>query len=166
MFGGKEGMMYKRIMVPLDGSELAERVLPHVNTFVSAFPATSAVLVRVVEPSPSLFDDTASISSTSREKMIADIKQIDEKRKLDAAAYLDGVIQKVTSEGGKFTSVVLSGRVAERLAEYIEKQDMDLVIIATHGRSGISRWVRGSIAERVLTASRCPVLLVRPESDK
>ena len=155
--------MYNRIMVPLDGSELAERVLPHVNAFVSAFPEASAVLVRVVEPSPSLFDDTASISSTSREKMIADIKRIDEKRKSDAAAYLDGVIKNSTSEGGKFTSVVLSGRVADRLAEYIDKQDMDLVIIATHGRSGISRWVRGSIAERVLSSSRVPVFMVRPD---
>ena len=153
--------MYKRIMVPLDGSDLADRVLPHVKALMSAFPSAAAVFVRVVEPSPSIFDDTASISSTSREKMIADLKRIEEKRKSDAAAYLEGVVQKVTSEAGECTSVVLSGRVADRLAEYIENQDMNLVIIATHGRSGISRWVRGSIAERVLGASRVPVLMVR-----
>jgi len=153
--------MYKRIMVPLDGSELAERVLPHLKALHSAFPEASAVLVRVVEPSPVIFDDTASISSTSREKMIADLKRVEEKRKSDAAAYLDRVIQKMTSEEEKFTSVVLGGRVADRLAEYIENQDIDLVIMATHGRSGISRWVRGSIAERVLSSSRVPVLMVR-----
>jgi len=156
--------MYKRIMVPLDGSELAERVLPHVKAFLSAFPAASAVLVRVVEPSPVMFDDTASISSTSREKMIADIKRIEEQRKVSAAVYLDGVADRMKHEGVGLTSVVLTGRVAERLAEYLENQNFDLVIIATHGRSGISRWVRGSIAERVLSSSRVPVVMVRPES--
>ena len=64
-------------------------------------------------------------------------------------------------EGVDLRNEVLIGRVAERLAEYIESQEMDLIIIATHGRSGISRWVRGSIAERVLSSSHVPVLMVR-----
>ena len=158
--------MYKRIMVPLDGSELAEGVLPHVKAFVSNFPVESITFVRVVEPAPMIFDDTASISSTSREKMIADTKRIEEHTKLVASEYLDGVANRMKREGVDFQSEVLTGRVAERLAEYIESKGIELVIIATHGRSGISRWVRGSIAERVLSSARIPVLMVRPGSGK
>ena len=59
---------------------------------------------------------------------------------------------------------VLVGRVAESLADYTETKGIDLIVIATHGRSGISRWVRGSIADRVLRFSPVPVLMVRANS--
>ena len=159
--------MYKRIVVPLDGSDLAERVLPHVQNCMEGFQPDSVVFVRVVEPVPTIFDDTAAISSsTSREKMIAYTQKVEEERKSAAAEYLDGVRHRMKGEGVDLRSEVLVGRVAERLAEYIESQAMDLIIIATHGRSGISRWVRGSIAERVLSSSRIPVLMVRPDTGK
>ncbi|CAB5091218.1 hypothetical protein D3OALGA1CA_904 [Olavius algarvensis associated proteobacterium Delta 3] len=157
--------MYKRIMVPMDGSDLAERVLPHVHSFLEGFRPDSVVFVQVVEPAPVIFDDTAAISSsTSREKMIDYAQKVEEQRKSAAAEYLDGIVHRVKGEGVDLRSEVLVGRVAERLAEYIESQAMDMIIIATHGRSGISRWVRGSIAERVLSSSRVPVLMVRPDT--
>ena len=158
--------MYKRIMVPLDGSELAEGVLPHVKGFIAGFPVESVVFARVVEPAPTIFDDTASISSTSRQKLITNTLRIEEQRKSAAAEYLDGVVDQMKCEDVDLRSEVMTGRVAESLTEYIESQGMDLVIIATHGRSGVSRWVRGSVAERVLSSSRVPVLMVRPGSAK
>jgi len=56
---------------------------------------------------------------------------------------------------------VLVGNVSDSLVDYVDANEIDLVLIATHGRSGLSRWVRGSIADRVLRSSRAPVLMVR-----
>lgn len=119
------------------------------------------VLVRVVEPAPMKFDDTASISATSRELLVENIRRVEEKRQSAAFEYLKSVERRLKHEGVKITAEVLVGRVAESLAEYTETKDTDLIIIATHGRSGISRWVRGSIADRVLRFSPVPVLMVR-----
>ena len=153
--------MYTNIMVPLDGSELAECVLPHVEGFITACQVKSIVLVRVVEPAPTRFDDTASISATSRELLAENIRRVEEKRQSAALEYLNAVARRLTQEGVKISAEVLVGRVAESLADYTEKKAIDLIIVATHGRSGISRWVRGSIADRVLRFSPVPVLMVR-----
>ncbi|MFC1799208.1 hypothetical protein ACFLZL_05335 [Thermodesulfobacteriota bacterium] len=80
--------MFKKIMVPLDGSELAECVLPHVESFISACQASFIVLVRVVQPAPTLYDDTAAISNVSREKMIENTRRIEDGRKTAATQYL------------------------------------------------------------------------------
>jgi nucleotide-binding universal stress UspA family protein len=151
-------------MVPLDGSELAECVLPHVEGFIAECRVKSIVLVRVVEPAPTRFDDTASISATSRELLIENIQRIEEKRRSEAFEYLNSVEHRLRREGVKITAEVLVGRVAESLADYTETKGIDLIVIATHGRSGISRWVRGSIADRVLRFSPVPVLMVRANS--
>ena len=153
--------MYTNIMVPLDGSELAECVFPHVEGFIAECRVKSIVLVRVVEPSPTKFDDTASLNATSRELLVESIRKIEEKRRSAALDYLNSVARRLKREGLKLTAEVLVGGVAESLADYTEKSDIDLIILATHGRSGISRWMRGSIADRVLRFSPVPVLMVR-----
>jgi nucleotide-binding universal stress UspA family protein len=157
--------MYKKIMVPLDGSKLAECVLPYVESFITGFQVSSIAFVRVIEPSPTRFDDTASLSSTSRDKMIETTKRIEEQRKSNAAEYLEGAAGRLKHEGVVLETEVLIGSVADSLAEYTETNGVDLIIIATHGRSGISRWVRGSIADRVLRFSRVPVFMI-PADDK
>lgn len=153
--------MYTSIMVPLDGSELAECVLPHVEGFITACQVKSIVLVSVVEPAPARFDDTASISASSRELLAENIRRIEEKRRSAAFDYLNSVERRLKHEGVKITAEVIVGRVAESLADYTETKGIDLIIIATHGLSGISRWVRGSIADRVLRFSPVPVLMIR-----
>lgn len=155
--------MYKKIMVPLDGSELAECVLPHLEKFITSKQVTTVVLVRVVEPESTIFDDTAVLSSKSRDQIIKNARIIEEKRKSNAAAYLEGVVSRLKRNGVEIKTAVLLGRVADSLADYIETNGIKLIIIATHGRSGISRWVRGSIADRVLRFSRVPVLMVQAD---
>ena len=148
-------------MVPLDGSKLAECVLAHVEGFITGCQVSSIVFVRVVEPAPTKFDDTAAISSSSREKLIENTRRIEEDRKSAAGQYLEGVAGRLKPEGVILKTEVLIGRVADSLADYTETNEIDLILIATHGRSGISRWVRGSIADRILRFSRVPVLMVR-----
>ena len=152
--------MYEKIMVPLDGSELAECVLPHVDGFVKSSQVKTIIFVRVIEPTRYLAaSPTASpqFSQTMQETA----KMAEEEEKLSAEKYLKGVLSRFKQGEIKYKTDVLVGKVADSLVDYAEANKIDLVLIATHGRSGISRWVRGSIADRVLRSSCAPVLMVR-----
>ena len=146
--------MYKKIMVPLDGSELAECVLPHVEAFIEGCQVNQFVFVRVVEPAATFYSGDYPISpeamrarETAGEKIARD--------------YLDQVVSRLQHESTELHSEVLIGNVADSLADYAEINKFDLILIATHGRSGVRRWVRGSIADKVLRSSNIPVLMVR-----
>ena len=158
--------MYANIMVPLDGSDLAECVLPHVEKLIASGLVRTVALVRVIEPAPTRFDDTAALSSASRDQIIEGTRFIEEKRKSDASAYLETAAGRLKSNSVQIRTEVLFGRVADSLAEFTETNGIDLIVIATHGRSGISRWVRGSVADRVLRFSRVPVLMVQAGSSR
>jgi len=145
--------MYKKIMVPLDGSELAECVLPHLAALAEGGKVRNIVFVRVVEPFHLPTGDFVI-----DQKQIA---KIETENKIAAEAYLKQVVSRVKYEGISVESQVLFGRVAEGLADFAAKNQVDLIVIATHGRSGVSRWVWGSVADRVLRSSCVPVLMVR-----
>ena len=151
--------MYEKIMVPLDGSELAECVLPHLKGFIKGCHVSNVVFVRVVVPPvllhygedlirPEIYEETESAMQSA------------------AKDYLDQIKNRLKYEGTELHSEVLVGRVADSLADYTEKNDIDLILIATHGRSGVTRWVRGSIADKILRYSNVPVLMVRAPGTK
>ena len=148
-------MTLKKIMVTLDGSELAECVLPHVEAFLKAFPNSNVVCVRVVEPIQINLD--AEIYSKKK----INISAMESERKSAAKDYLATVIERIKGDSSKLNSDVIVGRVAESLTDYAKKNNIDLFIIATHGRSGINRWVRGSIADKIIRSANVPVLMVR-----
>ena len=146
--------MYKKIMVPLDGSELAECVLPHVEAFISQCQIRTIVFVRVIE----------SITPAVAGEYAINLEELESRegaRKSDAGNYLKQIIDRMTPGETKLETDVLVGRAADRLADYAENNDVDLILMATHGRSGMSRWVRGSVADRILHAASIPVLMVR-----
>ena len=145
--------MYQKILVPLDGSELAECVLAHVDVLARGCQAKSVVFIRVVEP----------IRQTGGEYMMDQdqVKKIESESKQDAGEYLKKISAKVSLGGAVVKTEVISGRPAEILAEYATKNQVDLIVIATHGRSGVSRWVWGSVADRILRSACVPVLMVR-----
>jgi nucleotide-binding universal stress UspA family protein len=150
--------MYKKIMVPLDGSELAECVLPHVEAITAGCKITSVVFVRVMSP----IQLTASIPSDgifgfSEEKL----EQMEEQRKQTAVAYLKKIVESTRLEGAVLSYEVLKGPVANTLAHWAESNGVDLIAIASHGRSGVSRWVMGSVADRILRSACVPVLIIR-----
>jgi len=156
--------MYKKIMVPLDGSELAECVLPHVDGFVTGCQVEMVIFVRVIEPIHYPAANPASSPQFSQ-TMKENAKIMEEEERSSAARYLKGVISRVKQGGIKYKADILVGKIADSLVDYAEANEIDLVLIATHGRSGISRWVRGSIADRVLRSSCAPVLMVRADSN-
>ena len=148
--------MYKKILVPLDGSELAECVLPHVESIAQGCGVQNVVFLRVVESfhMPSGGDGGAYFSEK-------DIKRINSENRATAESYLSQLVNRTKYDGVAAKSEVLTGKAADSIAEYATKNAIDLIIIATHGRSGISRWVWGSVADRILRSACVPVLMVR-----
>ena len=150
--------MYKKIMVPLDGSELAECVLDHVEIFIKECKVDKVVFIRMVEPFTFPF---AASEPSPVLKEIEKMNKMDEMRRSKAEEYLKQVADRFKNENTQIHTKAMIGSVPEGLIEYMGESRIDLVIMATHGRSGVSRWVRGSVADRVLRASFVPVLLVR-----
>jgi len=150
--------MYKKIMVPLDGSELAECVLPHLEAFIEGFKTSNVILVRVVEPEKS-YTGEYGISPDLLVKRELESKS-------SAKNYLDNIVKRLKHDGTALHTEVLEGRVTESLADYAKKNDIELILIATHGHSGVTRWVRGSVADKILRSANVPVLMVRAPGTK
>ena len=144
--------MYKTLVVPLDGSKLAECVLPHVETLAKGCHVENIIFLRMVEP----FTRVAGEVFTQEQ-----IKRINSEMISEAEGYLQTLLKGLRYNGVKTKSEVIVGRPAEGIAEYATKANADLIIIATHGHSGLSRWVWGSVADRTLRSSCVPVLMVR-----
>ena len=145
---------YQKIIVPMDGSQLAECVLPHVEAIALACQVGAVELVRVV-PLVELHIKGGMPVSDSQEK------ELNEEAVEEAKTYLNKVKKILAKKGIPVTTKVLTGPTAKVLADYIDKSGADLVIISTHGRSGPSRWVWGSIADRLLHSTCTPILMIR-----
>ncbi len=147
--------MYQKILVPLDGSELAECVLPHVESIARGCGVQNVIFLRVVEPfyMPSGGD---GVSFSDK-----DIKRINSENRTAAESYLSQLASRTKYDRVNVQSEVITGKAADSIAEYVTKNEVDLIVIATHGRSGVSRWVWGSVADRVLRSACVPILMVR-----
>jgi nucleotide-binding universal stress UspA family protein len=146
--------MYKHIMVPLDGSKLAECVLPHVESIAMTCEAGKLSFVRVVTPLRLYEGDESRIPAAERQRLEADSMEV-------AKKYLDQLMKQTKYDNVTAQSVVLFGNINEQLIDFADKNEVDLIIIATHGRSGPSRWVWGSVADRILRSACVPALMVR-----
>jgi nucleotide-binding universal stress UspA family protein len=147
--------MYTKILVPLDGSPLAECSLEHLKTVVQGqgAPSPQVILLRAVEPVSS--NDAAALAQAGY--MIADV----EARKADEAKeYLFKMVDRLSKDGIAARDVVVFGRAAEAILDYAQKNGIDLIVMSSHGRSGISRFAFGSVSDRVVRHSTIPVLLV------
>jgi len=151
--------MYQKILVPVDGSQLAECVLPHVSAIASGCQVRDVLLVRVVEPFQP--PPGKGYEGLFPEDLKEEQERFEAGEKKAAQEYLSQVTARLRSEGRSVQSQLLVGRVAESVADFAEKNGVDLIVIATHGRSGVSRWVWGSTADRILRSSCVPVLMVR-----
>jgi nucleotide-binding universal stress UspA family protein len=167
--------MFDRLLVPLDGSELAETVLPHVAQLGQSC-AGEIILLRVIAPPG---DGTRALYESLRLDMpVAPRPELVEGRtavqhpiyreqemaSLQAAAQrsLTRAKERLSEAGVDARVKVLFGRPAEKIVEYAHSEQVDLIAMVTHGRSGFRRRVFGSVAEKVLRTTTLPVLLVRP----
>ncbi|MGE5303363.1 MAG: universal stress protein [Alphaproteobacteria bacterium] len=142
--------MYTRILIPLDGSKTAEEVLPYAHTLAAKLkvPVELIGVIDIVELAVHISAEKARYL----EKMI----EQEERRSMD---YLKGIAN--TFPGLSVNCVIEKGRAAEAIIDKAGADKGTLIAMATHGRSGIDRWVLGSVAEKVLRAANNPLLLVR-----
>ena len=152
--------MYKKVLVPLDGSALAECTLSHVKNLFKDGSVGEVTLLNVVKVDL----PWAAMKSAQSPQEI----NIDAIRKpLFAASrkYLADMESRLVSEGIKVKTESLEGnRPADTITENAQKKGMDLIIIGTHGHTGLKKLMLGSVAFGVLHQSHIPVLLIRPES--
>jgi nucleotide-binding universal stress UspA family protein len=151
--------MYKKILVPFDGSERAECVLPHVAAVAKGCGAKEVFLVGVTERVTG-FRAIDDYSQPSGERLIPEAVGKKEKQ---AQAYLDKIAKTLQAKGIKTRTEVLLGKPAEEILIYANRIGCDLIIMASHGSSGLSRWTHGTVAERVFRATLVPILMVKAE---
>ncbi len=145
--------MYKRILVPLDGSSLAEQALPHALAQAERFGA-EIVLLKVLEPLPEpVFSSPAAVQTA--EKMSAAL----------ARDYLEGVARGIREQGIPVQVETVEGRPYVAIIRYAEGQQIDLIVMSTRGHSGFSRWLLGSVADRVVRGATVPLLLVQCQEE-
>jgi nucleotide-binding universal stress UspA family protein len=147
----------RTMLVPLDGSKYAEAVLPHVRALAGRKDGetTSVVLLRVFEEPFATADYPEPDWKEHVERMIGRFKE-------EAEKYIQGVRSDLAAEGLKVTGEVLMGNPAESIIDYAQRHRPDLIVMATHGASGLSRWEYGSIADKVLRGADTPIFMVHP----
>ena len=152
--------MYKKVLVPLDGSALAECTLSHVMNLIKDGSVGEVTLLNVVKVDLPL----ALMQSADYPKGI-DLDGIRKPLFIVSRKYLAEVESRLASEGIKVKMESLEGnRPADTITEYAHKEGMDMIIIGTHGYTGLKKLMVGSVAFGVLHQSHVPVLLIRPES--
>lgn len=136
--------MYNRILVPLDGSKLAEGIMSHVEAVAAGREAE--IIVLEVLPATGVIADVAR------------------QERQEADEYLEGVEKGLREKGINARYTIRHGAdAAAEIVDYAETNDVDLIAMSTHGRSGVSRWVFGSVASKVLRGTNKPILLIRPQ---
>ena len=152
--------MYMKVLVPLDGSELAECALPHVKNLVKEGAEGEVILLNVVNVS---FTIASNLMSEVND--IIDNNAIRKDLFIKSRKYLENVASRLTSEGIKVKTESREGSdPAGTISDYAQKNGVDLIVIATHGYTGLKKMMLGSVALGILHESQIPVLLIRPES--
>lgn len=142
--------MYKKILVPLDGSWRSERILPHVEGLALNFNS-EIIFLRVLEP------ESTYLEPGNPQLSIDALKR----RETEAREYLSGKSGEFNQKGLRSRIVIQSGPVAMAILDVASSEDVDLIGMASHGRSGLERVFYGSVASAVLQGVDRPLLLVR-----
>lgn len=148
--------MFRKILVCLDGSSLAEQVLPYATEVAQRF-GSRVVLLQVIHL-PASF---AAAAAQGGEKILAE-----EVGRLagEARAYLEGVAASLREKGLEVEAAALEGTPSEAIVTYARENEVDLIAIGTHGRKSLGRLIFGSVADHVLKHSSIPVLTVKPQN--
>jgi nucleotide-binding universal stress UspA family protein len=143
----------KSLVVPLDGSILAETVLPHAIELARGLGA-EIILLRSYALPLSMYSGT--------DDYVPNIEELNAQLREEAQEYLDGKVAELKGKGiTKVSAVLVEGSGAAEIIDFAKKTPANLVAMCTHGRSGVGRWVLGSVTERVVQRSGDPVLVIR-----
>ncbi len=142
--------MYQRILVPLDGSKVAEGVLPHARALAFAEGAEIILLRVAVNPALEFTFSDPSVAQGIVEDLETQSKE-----------YMAGVEESLKTDGFQVSTLIREGAVADMILRTAEEVGADVIAMSTHGRTGPARWLLGSVADRVVRNSNIPVLLIR-----
>ncbi len=140
--------MFDSILVPLDGSQLAECVLPHAAAFARSFDA-EITLLRILEK------NQTGVSAQLFDLLNWQIQ------KTKATLYLEEIKGRFKESNIRVRAVILEGLVAEGITEYAQNQGMKLIILSSHGRHGLTQWGISSITQKIILSAPTSVLIVR-----
>ena len=152
-------MMFKKIMVCLDGSKLAEQIIPYAAEEAFCFNAKLVLFQSYIIPS--------AVAAAQAQVVFAsgpDIIQEEANRlHTEATKYLESMATKLRERGLDVTCVVTRGSAGEAIIDYAHHEEIDLIAIATHGHGGLGRVIFGSVADHVLRESGLPILVIKPK---
>ncbi len=143
--------MYKKILAPLDTSEMAECALSHVKAIAGGCQVPEVILFSVVESMPHLNQLRAELGEDW-------VRNANKGQRTAAEEYLTKKAAALKKDGISVTIAVAEGIAADEILEYARKKNVDLIIMSSHGRSGVARWTLGSVADRVVRHATVPVL--------
>lgn len=158
--------MFKKILVPIDGSEFSEKAISVACEL--ARPNQSelylAQAVGVIE-NTYILDPAVNVPSGKDSLLLPHRQRIGIPNPVATLAtdYLEALQSRLVDLGYVVHTHVMEGRAAEAILDYAMTVQPDVIVMSTHGRSGIGRWLLGSVADRVMQHSNVPVMLVRPE---
>ena len=143
---------FNKILFPVDLSESSPKIVPYVKLMIRRFEAKAHLLfvVRVFENIRAIYVPNISVRTLERE-----VLERAEERLID---FREQYFRKFSD----ITTAVVRGDISEEILNYIEKQNIDLLVLGTHGRKGLEKVIFGSVADRVVKASPVPILLVNP----
>jgi nucleotide-binding universal stress UspA family protein len=144
--------MYKKILVPLDGSALAERAVNHAVEIARGAGAELILLEVVQVPMAAVPEAGVTEEIKSAQEIAAQSK-----------AYLNMVASRAAKEGVKVRTVILEGAADGAILGFAHNEDVDIIVMSTHGRTGLPKALMGSVAEKVMLTTKRPVMLVKPE---
>ena len=152
-----EGKMIKKILVPLDGSKLAECVLPFVEELAMKLSA-EAVFISITNRVQGYWP----FEDVSQPDAVRLVPQGTCTMEEQAAQYLNMAAKSIEEKGIKIIKEVICGKTAQEIIFYANDNHCDLIVISTHGRSGINKITHGSVAEKILEQSHTSVMVIRP----
>jgi nucleotide-binding universal stress UspA family protein len=142
--------MYKKILVPLDGSDLAERVLPYVKAVVKDKEGVTVTFIYIIQPL-----DSPLVDRKYRTRIETEAKAAAEK-------YLENLIDGLDYKESADCNILV-GNAAEKIIDYAAEKKVSLIIMSTHGRSGLTRFRHGDVADKVMHSVKMPVWLIKSE---
>jgi nucleotide-binding universal stress UspA family protein len=149
--------MNMRILVPLDGSTTGEAAIPNVEDLVSKLaPATTTEVILLQVISDLTYDFLTDKEAAQLPYNENDLKQISDM----VQKYLDRIAERLKAKGIKVKTIVAEGHAADEILKAAQSNEVNLIAMSTHGRSGLGRWAMGSITDKVLHESPIPVLTV------
>jgi len=157
--------VFKKILVCLDGSRLAEQILPYATEEALHFDSRMILMQVVPPPTTMVTPGVPGVPAVAVPVSPKARVEASQKEESAARAYLESAAKLIRAKGLKVDAVTLQGPVGETIVSYAKENKIDLIALATHGRSGLGRAVMGSIADYVVKESGLPTLIIRPKKE-